>query len=162
MIFDAVVRTKLAYGLATAALTQAQVRRWVAFQMPGIQQIMGVRHPYVDRRNTNQVVLKAANEEKGVKHGETLRTFSKDYATQRCTQVTRLGRSRYSKAPAHRSSPRRIEWGAHGCIGRLNAIPRFNTISCKGQSLIGWVRPQWRMRRWKRPPIGFSSVFRRC
>lgn len=46
---------------------------------------MGVLHPYVDRRNTNEAVLKVAKPEKWLTDGEPLQAFSEDYLAARRT-----------------------------------------------------------------------------
>ena len=53
IIFDAVVRSKLMYGLETAALTEVLKKKIDAFQRRGLRQILKLKHPYYERENTN-------------------------------------------------------------------------------------------------------------
>ena len=59
-VFDAVIRSKLVYGLETTYLTRAIQRKVDAFQMKGLRQILGMQTTFVNRANTNQRVFEEA------------------------------------------------------------------------------------------------------
>ena len=60
-IYNAVVRSKVAYSLETAPLTTAHKKRLDAFQQKGLRQIMGIQPTFIDRSMTNKKVLDYAN-----------------------------------------------------------------------------------------------------
>ena len=60
IIYDAIVRSKLLYGLETLHLTQAVANKIDAFQMRGLRKILKIPPTFVDRRNTNKKVLEEA------------------------------------------------------------------------------------------------------
>ena len=57
LIFDAVVRSKLLYGLETIHLTDAMLKKVDAFQLRCLRKILKVPSTFIDRRNTNREVL---------------------------------------------------------------------------------------------------------
>jgi len=60
IIYDAVVRSKLLYGLETLHLTEAMARKIDVFHMKGLRQILGMQTTYVNRANSNARVLEEA------------------------------------------------------------------------------------------------------
>ena len=61
IIYDAIIRSKLLYGLETVHLTPAMERQIDAFQMRGLRQIMKYQHTYYDRTKTNAKILEDAS-----------------------------------------------------------------------------------------------------
>ena len=49
LIFDAVIKGKLLYGMETVQMTEAMMKRVDAFQMKGPRKILGKKHTYWDR-----------------------------------------------------------------------------------------------------------------
>lgn len=82
IIYDAGICAKLVYGLATVALTQAQMPNVDAFQMRGLRHILIIKHTCVGRESTNARVLAAAN---GFRfpNGGAIQRFSENYEKQR-------------------------------------------------------------------------------
>ena len=62
LVFDAVIRSKLLYGLETAMLTDAAQHKLNVFQLKGLRKILRMKTTFVDRANTNARVLVKANE----------------------------------------------------------------------------------------------------
>ena len=60
IIFDAIIRSKLLYGLETVHLTQSMSKTLDAFQMRGLRKILKRPSTFVDRRYTNQRILDEA------------------------------------------------------------------------------------------------------
>ena len=58
LIFDAVMKSKIIYGLETVHLTQAMITKSDAFQLRCLRKILGLASTFIDRRNTNQAELK--------------------------------------------------------------------------------------------------------
>lgn len=83
-IYDAVIRVKLVYRLATAALTQSEMAMVGASQLRGLRQILKLRHPYVERATTNARVMEFANSGRCPRGGRIL-TFSEYYKAHRLT-----------------------------------------------------------------------------
>ena len=57
IIFDAVIRSKLLHGLETIHLTGAMLKKIDAFQMRCLRRILKIPSTFIDRRNSNKVVL---------------------------------------------------------------------------------------------------------
>ena len=72
-VYDAVIRNKLLYGLETVHLTQSLQRKVNAFQLRGLRKVLGLTTTYVNRQNTNEFVVRKANEELGHQPGTPLK-----------------------------------------------------------------------------------------
>ena len=64
-MYQAVIVSKLVYGLETLQFTEAQGRQLDTFQQRGLRKILGIAPTFIDRTNTNEDVLQIANKEKG-------------------------------------------------------------------------------------------------
>ena len=62
IIIEAVLKSKLLYGLETAHLTLACLKRMNAFQMERLGQLLKFKHTYWDRAATNRALETAAEE----------------------------------------------------------------------------------------------------
>ena len=60
-VWNAVIKTKLIYGLETLTLTEAQQSKLNTFQLKGIRQILKLHTTYLDRENTNKKLYEMAN-----------------------------------------------------------------------------------------------------
>jgi hypothetical protein len=63
LTFDAVIKSKLLYGLETTELPKSCKKRLDAFQIKGLRRILGQKHTYWDRSATNEKILELATEE---------------------------------------------------------------------------------------------------
>ena len=61
IIFDAVIRSKLLYGLETVHLTNALLKKVDAFQLRCLRRILKLAPTFVDRSNTNMAVIQKAS-----------------------------------------------------------------------------------------------------
>ena len=59
---DAVIRSKLLYGLETATLTEGTQHKLNTFQLKGLRKKNRMPPTYVNRANTNVKVIETANE----------------------------------------------------------------------------------------------------
>ena len=55
-VYDAVIRSKLVYGLESVELTAGQIRHLNAFQLKSIRRILKMKTTFVERENTNKNV----------------------------------------------------------------------------------------------------------
>lgn len=60
-VFDAVLRSKLVYGLESVMLTKALENRLDTLQLKGLRKILGIKTTFIDRGNTNNKVFEIAN-----------------------------------------------------------------------------------------------------
>ena len=60
-VYDAVIRTKLLYGLESAQLNNTTLAAMNTFQLKGLRQILKLQTTYVDRANSNARVFEIAN-----------------------------------------------------------------------------------------------------
>ena len=61
LAYDAIIKSKLLYGLETAQVGKAGLKRIDAFQLKGIRQILGTKHTYWDRDATNHLLFDMAS-----------------------------------------------------------------------------------------------------
>ena len=61
MAYDAIIKSKLLYGLETAQVGKSELKRIDAFQLRGIRQILGKKHTYWDREATNYILFDMAS-----------------------------------------------------------------------------------------------------
>ena len=61
LYWNAIVKTKLMYGLYLIAPTQAQYKRLNAVQNKGLRKILNLKTTFVDRRNSVEVIFQRAN-----------------------------------------------------------------------------------------------------
>ena len=71
-VYDAIIRSKLLYGLETIQLTRGEQNRLDAFQQKGIRRILKIPPTFEDRSWTNDKVIEAAS----LALGRPLRIFS--------------------------------------------------------------------------------------
>ena len=64
-LYQAVIQNKLIYGLETVHLTQAMLNKIDAFQLRVLRSILNLEPTFVNRRNTNDFVLRTASEKAG-------------------------------------------------------------------------------------------------
>ena len=62
-VFNAILRSKLMYGLESAQLTESSRQRLDTFQLKGLRQILKITTTYVDRQHSNAYVYARANEQ---------------------------------------------------------------------------------------------------
>ena len=62
IVFDAVIRTKLLYGLESAQLNESAKKKLDTFQLKGLRNILKLKTTFIDRSNTNEEVFRRANE----------------------------------------------------------------------------------------------------
>ena len=59
-IYDALIRSKLVYGLESLFLTTAQEAKITSFQLKGLRQILKITTTFINRANTNKKVFEEA------------------------------------------------------------------------------------------------------
>ena len=59
---DAVIRSKLLYGLDSAQLNEPQLKRLDVFHLKGLRKVLHMNTTYVNRENSNQEVYRRANQ----------------------------------------------------------------------------------------------------
>ena len=85
-VMNAVVRAKLLYGLESAQLSDTHVAKLNTFQLKGLRKILHMKTTFVERANTNQLVIQKANETLGEGgRGKRLELFSEAYKQSRAT-----------------------------------------------------------------------------
>ena len=62
IIYDAIITSKLLYGLETIHLTDALAKKLDAFQMRGLRKILNLEPTFINRINTNKKVLAEATQ----------------------------------------------------------------------------------------------------
>ena len=78
-VYDAIVKSKLLYGLECIQLTHVEQNRLDAYQMKGIRRILNIPPTCVDRTWTNKMVMERATEEAG----KPIKTFSESWRSLR-------------------------------------------------------------------------------
>jgi hypothetical protein len=70
-VYNAVIISKLVYGLETLQFTEGQGKQLDAFQQRGLRKILGIAPTYIDRGHTNEKVIELANIAKGAHEDKT-------------------------------------------------------------------------------------------
>ena len=98
IVQDAIIRSKLIYGLESAAMNETVKHKLGVFQLKGVRKILNIKTTFVDRANTNQAVLQAAQEKMSDREGNTkeLKTYSQVYEQRKnkTTETTHYIRRR--------------------------------------------------------------------
>ena len=96
LIFDAVVRSKLLYGLETIQLTGAMLKKIDAFQIRCLRRILRIPSTFIDRRSPNRVVFQRCTEILHQNQGEQreLEFFSRSYHRKKSKLLGHVLRSR--------------------------------------------------------------------
>ncbi len=69
-VYNAVITSKLVYGLETLQFTGKTLNKMNTFQMKALRKILGVQPTFIDRTQTNALVFNMANKEGGVEEGK--------------------------------------------------------------------------------------------
>jgi len=88
-VYDAIIRSKLLYGLETMQLTQNEKARINAHQIKGIRRILGIPPTHIDRSWTNELVLKKANDELNKQDNTNTTDKKKPQKNQKIDQIYR-------------------------------------------------------------------------
>ena len=94
-VLDAVIRSKLLYGIDSAQLTTSNQRRIEVFQLKGLRKILKMNTTHVDRTNSNAEVFRRANdliksETADGKIPKIVKPFVKCYLDSRMKRLTRI------------------------------------------------------------------------
>ena len=76
-VHDAVISSKLIYGLESASLTDAEYERLDSFQIEALREILGIKHPY-HSHISNEVVMQRANQRIRLKEGRVITKMSEN------------------------------------------------------------------------------------
>ena len=148
LFWNAIIKTKLMYGLYLIALTQSQQRRLNAVQNKGYRKILGLKTTYIERRNSVEFIFQRANnivntettqehrakaearKEANLKprpkpKPPTLRPLSEEHKEQQTTYIAHLLRE-------HHTEPTRA--------ATFNSAAQFNT---RPKCRVGGVRRKW-------------------
>ena len=71
-VHDAIIASKLLYGLESASLTKAEYERLDAFQIKALRKMLGIGHSYRSHVS-NKVVMETANLRIRLKRGHTIK-----------------------------------------------------------------------------------------
>ena len=127
IIFDAVIRSKLLYGLETVHLTAAWLKKIDAFQLRCLRKILGLAPTYVDRANTNRVVIQKASLTAFPHDRRYMQFFSEYYNDRRSSLLGHIIRTPDAdplrQIPFQPRSAFRVQYGKKRC-GR----PRQNWL----------------------------------
>ena len=128
-MFDAIIRSKLLYGLETIHLTQSLSKKLDAFQFRCIRKILGMSPTFINRANTNKKLLETATAIAFPEHGDRRKivSFSDYHMSRRAKLLGHVLRSNNDDPLRQISflplSATRVEYGKRRC-GR----PRQNWL----------------------------------
>ena len=74
-VHDAVISSKLLYGLESASLTNAEYEGLDSFQIKALRVILGIKHSY-HSHISNEVVMQRANQRIRLKEGKVITKMS--------------------------------------------------------------------------------------
>ena len=76
-VHDAVVSSKLLYGLESASFINAEYERLDSFQIKVLREILGIKHSY-HSHISNEVVMQRANQRIRFKEGKVITKMSEN------------------------------------------------------------------------------------
>ena len=88
---DAVIRSKLLYGLDSLQLNEPQLKRLDIFQLKILRKILKLKTTYIDRNNTNEKVFEIAN--RRLQEEKTDASIKPFRAAYRASKLKRLART---------------------------------------------------------------------
>ena len=93
--FDAVIRSKLLYGLETVHLIAGLLKKVNAFQLRCLRRILGLAPTFIDRANTNMAVLQKASAiaDPSAQDHRSVKLFSKLYNERRASLLGHIKRA---------------------------------------------------------------------
>ena len=155
LVQDAVIRSKLLYGLESAEIKDSTVKRLDTFQLKGLRKVLRMDTTYINRSNTNQKVINRANEEIANNEGEPQKNkqpislYSQVYTKQKILWIqeviaapsqdpikeTAFNPSTFKKwsIPLHRRGAPKKHWFESGKIVYWKAIRETLTSPYKHQ-----------------------------
>ena len=123
IVYDAVIRSKLLYGLETMELTNAQIDKLDAFQMKGHRRILGIPPTFIDRTWTN----KRVKEEIENQTKKPYKTFSEQWNKSKLNLLGHVLRSSKDN-PLYQV-----------CFEQFSQIPRMVTKRRAGKPRMNWL-----------------------
>lgn len=125
VVYNAIVKAKVMYGLESAHLTTAWLQKLNAFQLKGLRGILRMATTYIDRQNTNDEVIRRANECLG--EGREIELFNETHNNRRM------------KLAAHLLRRGDDDPGRHCTYYPGTARPRENPCRRVGRPRIKWA-----------------------
>ena len=129
-VFNAVIRSKLLYGLESAQLNQNLLNRLNTIQLKGLRQILHITTTYVDRTHTNEYVIEKAQETQ--KQGNTIKLFSDYYNERRIKYMGHILRQTDDE-PEKATT-----------LYPNTPFPRVNQVKRVGKPRINWTEDTFR------------------
>ena len=93
IVLDAVVRSKLLYGLDSAHLKEPELKRLEIFQLKALRKILKFKTTFIDRENTNEKIIKTANEklrEISKNKRKTITSFRQAYKKSKIKRMAKI------------------------------------------------------------------------
>ena len=91
-VHDAVIISKLLYGLESASWTNAEYERIDAFQIKALRKMLGIKHSY-HSHVSNESVMQAANRRIRLKEGKTITKMFEKLINRRIKFMAHLSRA---------------------------------------------------------------------
>ena len=144
-IYNAVVRSKVAYSLETAPLSTSHKKKLDAFQQKGIRQIMGIQPTFIDISMSNEKVLELANAEMNEISVEEYKEKKRQEGENHVPKIERLSKYIANRAIAHighicraeKKDPiRQVIWTHAEGDATLNIPDKFRV----GRPRMCWIR----------------------
>jgi len=94
-VYDAVVKTKLLYGLESAQLNKTNIAKLDVFQLKGLRKILKMKTTYVERENSNELIYKLAWEKSIIpgKEGKNIVPLSQVYRSLKIKKLIKVIRA---------------------------------------------------------------------
>ena len=95
IIYDAIIRSKLLYGLETLHLTDAMAKKLDVFHLKGLRKILRMSTTFINRANTNKKVLQEATKVAYHKDGDNrvLRLYSDQHKDRKAKLLGHIARA---------------------------------------------------------------------
>ena len=138
-VMQAVLYSKILFGLESAELTTGALRSLDTFQLKCLRKILKIKTTFVDRANTNESVYKRASEQ--LKNGEEIVALSQVYLNRKQGFYCQV-------ASVPGNDPTRMVTFEHGTTKPIQHLPRR-----RGRPKVKWAHTEAK-RIWKSLKVG--------
>lgn len=134
-VYDAVIRSKLVYSLESLELTSGLLNHLNAFQLKGLRKILNMKTTFVERANTNQLVMQRANAIKNPegKPGKDIAPYSEYIHYKQNSLLAHIART-----------------STHDPLRQCTFTPGTNLPFQMGRKRVGRPRHNWTVQTYER------------
>jgi len=146
-VYNAVIRSKLMYGLESIMLNQTVLKELDAFQLKGLRKILKITTTFVNRMHTNEYVFSRARQELDNPDDPAIQPLSKFHKDRRVVLMAKTITLRHTD-PSARVAFDPDTLRPHGYGTRRVGHPRLNWVQCTLKDFWEAAKTEFPDHRW--------------